>query len=51
MLRFVTKYGIILLALWITWSLLNMALHFLWLPLMMVVVAGVLLYLVLNQRK
>jgi predicted Co/Zn/Cd cation transporter (cation efflux family) len=42
---------VILIAVLIAWSLLKTALHFLWFPLMMVIVALVLLYLVLNQRK
>jgi hypothetical protein len=35
----------------ITVRLIDMALHFLWFPAMMLVVALVLIYLVLNQRR
>lgn len=50
-MKYLIQAVVVLIALVIVVRLLNMALHFLWFPAMMVLVALVLLYLVMNQRR
>ena len=50
-MRLIIQIIVSLLAIYIAWSLFKTALYFLWLPLMMVVIAFVLVYLAMNQRK
>jgi uncharacterized membrane protein len=50
-MKTIIRISVIIIALYIAWQLFKFALHFLWFPLIIFGIVGLLIYLAMNQRR